>query len=566
MEKLENKITEQFVSEQEKNIVNNLKGMPEKLRSMFAELTFIGMLYLSPVLLKRYEKSINPLYDFTTEAIRFFYTQLIEIAQISNYKVNEYTVNAYMADNIERMKTYQKYGGYRWIEFTLNMAKEDEAIQKPEICYNNLKRYTIIRAFWLYGFKEIAEKMVDLKSFQKTEPKHIRKYVIEAVNKVYVNVTADNTCHTLTERCKEYVEQCIDIPQKGTDMVFPILGQVFNGYRMGQFMAFGMLSNSGKTRFMIRAVANLALVEGKKCCIISNEMTEEEMRVCLITTVINNEELQKLHNIKINKTEREIQNGIYRADEEFKDKEGVDSNGIVRRLADEEGNYIEKFEDYEKRVQEYSSEYRRVRQIAHWIDTEMKDKIKIVETGSNYSDEDLKLIIEDMIVLEDIKYFFYDTFKSDKDAIGDWASLKRTSTVLSEITKKEKIFMWANIQLTDDAVKIEPAELSSTNIANCKQMKHVLDSLCLIKEVPKDKFIEYVYNDDITVATEDYMRWYNANVKGLDENKRYYFCKVDKNRAGTKPNVLFEVDLDLNIWKEVGCSYKVETKNVKGKK
>lgn len=51
MEKLENKITEQFVSEQEKDIAKNLIGMPEKLRSMFAELTFIGMLYLNPVLL-----------------------------------------------------------------------------------------------------------------------------------------------------------------------------------------------------------------------------------------------------------------------------------------------------------------------------------------------------------------------------------------------------------------------------------------------------------------------------------------------------------------------------------
>lgn len=560
MEKLENKITEQFVSEQEKDIAKNLIGMPEKLRSMFAELTFIGMLYLNPVLLKRYEKSINSLYDFTTEAIRFFYTQLIEIAQISNYKVNEYTVNAYMADNIERMKTYQKYGGYRWIEFTLNMAKEDEAIQKPQICYNNLKRYTIIRAFWLYGFKEIAEKMVDLKSFQKTEPKHIRKYVIEAVNKIYVNVTADNMCHTLTEKCQEYVEDKLEVPLKGVDMIFPILNNVFNGIRKGQFMSWGMLSNSGKTRLMIRVVANLALKQGKKCCIISNEMTEEEMRACLITTVVNNEDLQEMHGIKIHKSEREIQNGIYKADNEFMMKDGVDSNGNIVRLTDNDGNYTETTEEYLKRVEEYSTEFKQISKIAKWIDTEMQNRIKVIETGSNYSDEDLKLIIGDMIVLEDIEYFFYDTFKADKEAIGDWASLKRTSTVLSEIAKKENVFIWANIQLTDDAVKIEPIELSSNNIANCKQMKHVLDSLCLVKEIPREKFIQYLYNDNALVVTSDYMRWYTENVKGLDEDKRYYLCKVDKNRAGTKPNVLFEVDLDLNLWKELGCCYKIESK------
>ena len=75
----------------------------------------------------------------------------------------------------------------------------------------------------------------------------------------------------------------------------------------------------------------------------------------------------------------------------------------------------------------------------------------------------------------------------------------------------------------------------------------------------------YLYNDDMLVVTEDYMRWFNAKTKELDKNKRYYFCKVDKNRAGTKPNVMFEVDLDLNIWKELGCSYKMEKNNAKNK-
>ena len=42
------------------------------------------------------------------------------------------------------------------------------------------------------------------------------------------------------------------------------------------------------------------------------------------------------------------------------------------------------------------------------------------------------------------------------------------------------------------------------------------------------------------------------NVKGLDEDKRYYLCKVDKNRAGAKPTVLFRLNLAYNIWEELG--------------
>lgn len=335
MEKVENELVNEFISEQDKSIDNHLKGISEKLRSMFIELVFIGMLYLNPVLIRKFEKSINSKFDFTTEAVRFFYEQLLEIVQLNNYKVNEYTVNSYMVDNSERLKQYQTFGGYKWIEFCINMAEENNAVQQSEIWYNNLKRYTVTRSLWLYGFKEISEKMVDLKSFQKTEPRHIRKYVINEINRIYVNVTADNTCHTLTEQCEEYVNKCINIPQRGVDMVFPVLSKVFNGFRLGHFSAWGMLSNSGKTRFMIRAIENLALKQGKKCCIISNEMSEDEMRVCLITTVINNEDLQELHGIKINKSEREIQNGIYRADEAFKNEMGVNEQGIVVRLTDE---------------------------------------------------------------------------------------------------------------------------------------------------------------------------------------------------------------------------------------
>lgn len=38
----------------------------------------------------------------------------------------------------------------------------------------------------------------------------------------------------------------------------------------------------------------------------------------------------------------------------------------------------------------------------------------------------------------------------------------------------------------------------------------------------------------------------------LKVGKRYYVGNVDKNRFGCKKKVVFEVDLDLNTWYEVG--------------
>ena len=191
-----------------------------------------------------------------------------------------------------------------------------------------------------------------------------------------------------------------------------------------------------------------------------------------------------------------------------------------------------------------SSEYRAVKTISHWIDTEMKDKIRIIETGSDYSDKDLKQIIENTCVSEGIDYVFYDTFKNDKDAMGDWAAMKKTATILSEIAKKRNIFIGANIQLTDDANFCKPLELSSSNIANSKQIKHVLDALCLFKEIPYSDFDKYVY----WKGTSDKPK----KVYDLAPEKRYYVCRIDKNRAGIKPDLLFELNLNTNIWEEVG--------------
>ena len=71
-------------------------------------------------------------------------------------------------------------------------------------------------------------------------------------------------------------------------------------------MAYAMPSNSGKSRFTIDIAAHVALVHKKKVLVISNEMSEEKMKLCLITTIINNKEIQKLHGQELSKIRRRI--------------------------------------------------------------------------------------------------------------------------------------------------------------------------------------------------------------------------------------------------------------------
>lgn len=80
-------------------------------------------------------------------------------------------------------------------------------------------------------------------------------------------------------------------------------------------MAFAMPSNSGKSRFTINLAAYTAFVHKKKVLIISNEMSEDKMKLCLITTIINNPEIQKLHGQEISKTEGELLEFKFRPDD-----------------------------------------------------------------------------------------------------------------------------------------------------------------------------------------------------------------------------------------------------------
>lgn len=512
-------------------------GMPETLRSMFIELTFIGALCLEPKFIPKYEDFVSPKYDFTADSTAFFYLCLCQLGKRTGWTINQTSINAFMADNKERAKVYQRYGGYKWIEYVIEMAKANNAIENIESYYEMLKKYSLVRQFWIRDTKTIMENITKLKDFPTMKPREILLKMTSEFGKIYTRLANGEEVKDLTAGCEDYIDAKLETPEQGLDLPFPIMTQIFQGVRLGQFWAWGMLSNAGKSRFLIRIIAYLAFVLGVKVLIISNEMTEEEMRACLITTTINNPDIQKLHGITLSKNQVDIQNGVYNVDAKYFTRSDVINAKLVRKKD-------ETVEDYKKKLEEMSSEYRDIKFITHWIDTKMQDRIKIIETGSDYSDSDLKQIIENTCLAEGINYVFYDTFKSDKDAIGEWAAMKKTATILSEIAKKRNLFIGANIQLTDDANQCMPLELSSSNIANSKQIKHVLDALCLFKEIPYSDFKKYIYWKGTTDKPK--------KLYDLAPEKRYYVCRIDKNRAGIKPDLLFELNLNTNIWEEVG--------------
>ena len=111
----------------------------------------------------------------------------------------------------------------------------------------------------------------------------------------------------------------------------------------------------------------------------------------------------------------------------------------------------------------------------------------------------------------------------------------------------EEIQQNSDIQLTDDSVYTNIFDFSSNNIAGAKQMKHVLDYLILGKRLDKQEYHKY------KIVPNDTACWGSKSELDLDLHKVYYGLKIDKNRGGEKDKIpVVEVDLNKNIWKELG--------------
>ena len=202
-------------------------------------------------------------------------------------------------------------------------------------------------------------------------------------------------------------------------------------------MAFAMPSNAGKSRFTINIAAYVAFVHKKKVLVISNEMSEEKMKLCLITTVLNNEAYQKLHGQKIHKSESELLEFKFRPDN--MENVNIDENGYVLK---EEG---ETQEEFVKRLNEISEEFRKTIAAMDWVKKQTENSIYFVNI-TNHTNDELQKIIMNYYYKEEIHYMFYDTLKTDTENIGNGEEIKKTATMLSNLAQNFSLFIGSTIQ------------------------------------------------------------------------------------------------------------------------
>lgn len=496
-------------------------GYPKELASTELEKRYIGLLLNDLKLIS--------VYYFVHNECEFLDDELLEI-----YKTIIFTDAEKYAP--ERAKT-----DFNFAKTTNELIDTKYQIQLDyqDSKYTMEKTYTELKKLFLlrksckenparHLQKRIAE-IQDYELYDKMSPEE----VLDAVDQV--TSTEKFKRSILSQNLTDFLVAGDNSLTNGLQLPFRILSSVFKGIRQGETMAFAMPSNYGKSRFTINIAAYISLVHKEKVLLISNEMSEEKMKLCLMTTIINNPDIQKLHGEKITKSETELLEFKFRPDDVKKCK--VDENGFVLKEKDESQA------EFARRLAKISSEFNSVIRATNWLNKQIENSIYFINI-TDHTNEELKKVIMNYYYKEKVKYVFYDTLKADIENIGNAAEIKKTATILSNLAQNFGMFIGSTLQLQE--TETEPLNLTINDLAVSRTVKEVLDTLCLFKQIHREDYDKYEYSLN-EVDTDFY------NIKNYkDPDERYYACIVDKNRAGAKPKVLFNLNLAYNRWNELG--------------
>ena len=494
---------------------------PDELVDLELECIYIGLLFNNPKAMSRYYLKYDD--------CRFSDDELMNLYKIVLFRDGEAYAPAIAKDKFqlprETPNTYDLKLKVRRIAAAKNYNLEN--------VYIELKKLFILKK----NYVSAATSAIQQKILEITNYELYADMTVEEVESALeqITVTTGLSQGRLNNDVTSFLLAGDNELSNGISIPFNILSTVFKGLRKGETMCYAMPSNSGKSRFTINLAAYISFIHKEKVLIISNEMSEEKMKLCMITTILNNPEIQKIHGQNLHISEGELLELKFRPDKGKRVK--CDEDGYILRKPDETQ------EEYVEKLRKNSSDFRHTIEVTEWVNTQVNNSIFFIHI-TEHTNDDLRKIIMNYYYKEGIHYMFYDTLKADTANIGNSDEVKKTATILSNLAQKFKIFIASSMQLLESSTL--PVNLTINDMSASKTAKEVLDTLCLIKQISRQSLHKYEYSD-----TDQFEKCYDIDVP-KDTDVRFYACVVDKNRAGAKPTVLFRLNLAYNSWEELG--------------
>ena len=503
------------------NTEEDEKIYPDELSNEDLEETYMSLLIANPKAISMFYILFNDCYFEDDELLNLYKSVLFTEGEAYAPQIAKDGYN-FAKENAE---TYNQ-------KKILKEKGKEETRSFEKVYVELLKLFEIRKNYLRNPIQETKDRIVDILKYELYDQMTIQE-VKNAIEQI--TVTQKFKRGVLCNNTTKFLINGDSNLSNGLELPFPILSSVFKGVRKGETFAFAMPSNAGKSRFTIDLAAYIAFIHKKKVLIISNEMSEDKMRLCLITTVLNNKKIQELHGQDISKTESELLDFKFRPDDKKKVK--IDEDGYVLKEEKETQSQLA------KRLAGVSTEFNKTIKVTDWLEKQIKNSIYFVNITDHTNDE-LEKVILNYYYKEKIEYVFYDTLKTDTANIGNGEEVKKTATILSNLAQNLNIFIGSSLQLTENATM--PINLTINDLSASRTVKEVLDTLCLIKQIHREDLDKYEYSME-----EVDTKFYDLE-KFKDPDVRYYACVVDKNRAGSKPKVLFRLNLAYNMWEELG--------------
>lgn len=447
---------------------------PEELTDVSNETIAVGMIYNNSQLLDKYHDKIIVNYDFSDDNLKLVYSLLVT-TYLTHEQINDTTINVevYKLDEDDR-NTFNMFGGLKTIHRLSALA--DKSTIKFEKVYENLKTYNTLRALHSKGI-DVLRYIDKLKT--RTSNEILKSYEL-LLTKIGTHIKNLSDPKNLGDGLRTYYEKIKEEPDIGEPICWPIINRHIRGLRKRTLVGIGMHTNKGKTRLITRMLTDFSVENNNKSLVISTEMTDEEMKLQLLTSVANN-----VFSKKYKQTIRE-------------DKIALGELNDTQRLMLEEAiNYIEE-----------------------------KCNIDFICTNV-YDFNTLKMLIKQH-VLKGVKTVVIDVFKpyrfENSQGLSEWQQYSLSAEKLKQMAIELDITIIFTFQLTPSS--LETGTLDINSIALGTHISFVLDTVILARELTGQEKQKLKYR----ISQPDHP--FNNEVCDFERKKDYLMVKIIKNRAG----------------------------------
>jgi len=430
-----------------------------------------------------------------------------------------------VANKISELKAEKKYEEYNKYETIRELVAEiQNKKDNIEMYYDEVKKYYLLRKFrGLFGDKIIEKNgKYDYKMLDANQIANYWMYQVEEITMENSNNKYDE--EFLLDGLNELIEKQHTDPQIGMPFYKSrLLTKITNGWNANSLAIYAGFGGKGKTSFIIAKNILSCIVANERLVVIANEEDIEMFRKSFLITIMGNVTKEWFERQRINEGKFNVEEyqRLYNASDWVKEITQGD-NKLITFIYME--NYV--IEDVKKIVTHYAKK---------GVTKYIIDTCKVSEGRKNMARWE--------IITEDMKDL-YKLCKKNANGLG--------------------IGIWCNVQISDGALKNR--YLNEHSLGESKKMKNEASVLYMMRQVWDDELEagDHELKCFRWVKEEITNKWIKEEFKlNRHTDNKYYLLFVPKNRFGKSqdsglPQLVFEVDLNRNKWKEIGQTFVID--------